>query len=303
MHFPRPATPRRRRVALVLAGLVASSVTASAQATVPWETRDNWRTDAAWYDGQAEKCTYRASRPIYGVARAYTAFAYTNKQHMDPRSGVKLAGSPGTDSVEVFKHHWSERVPTEAYDYDFSTATFTRTDDLGAFRLTVGTQEDCGTSFKSIWRLRSKAPRFAWLESVYLPGAGIAQGELAGADLHFTDELPLLLRDFPFESEPDASVAFPLELVPSQKDNDRVSFEPVSANVTYRGRSTLALPIGTLEAYELRVTGSRPEDGHASYWFAAEGNAPYLHALVRYAGADGSTLELVAHERTAYWER
>jgi hypothetical protein len=270
------------------------------QGATPWPlAREGWRTDPAWGDGKAEKCVYDATREVYGAERRYLATAYTNKQRMDPATGVKAAGAEAgpNDGVEVFKHHWAERVPTEAYDYDFSTAVFVRTADLAPFKLTAATQEDCGASFKQCWR---RGERLAWLDSVYHPGAGLRQGEIDAAGVHFADGLALLLRDFPFDSPPEAPL--PIALVASQKDPRQVPFVPRDFRLAHRGRERVDVPLGAVEAH--RIDLETPEGERvASYWLAAEGAAPWLHALVAYEGSGGVSYRLRSIERTAYWER
>ena len=281
----------RPLLALLLVVATAPSAAGRIDGPLPWTSpADSWRTDRAWYDGRAEMCLYEASRSIYGVDRDYVAIAYTNKQQMDPRTTTKAT----SDGVEVFKHHWSERVPTENYDYDFSTAVFIESAALAPFKLTASTQEDCGASFKQIWR---DGRRLSWFESVYFPEAGMREGKL-DADVVFEDALPLVLRDFPFE---ETGRAFSLTVIPSQKSTRSVPFEVVERLVTSRGREMLDLPAGRIEAWRLDVsTPGGP--AVASYWFAAEGAAPWLHALVQYEGA-GVKYRLQSIERTAYWER
>ncbi len=253
---------------------------------------DNWRTDRAWYDGLAEKCVYEATRTIYGVERRYEAVAYTNKELVDPERGVKADGQEG---VEVFKHHWSERVPTERYDYDFSTMTYTRVADLAAWKLTASTQEDCGSSFKEVWRDGSK---LRWSESVYFPGAGRREGKLDG-DTNFFDALTLVLRGSN-PTAPGASGEF--SVLPMQKDTHAVSFEPMWCKVVGGETSELDLPIGRVRAHELKLV--KPDGSvEARYWFAADGTAPMLNALVRFEGPQGITYRLKSHERLAYWKR
>jgi len=252
-----------------------------------------WRTDRVWYDGLAEKGTYEATRTIYGIERRYEAVAYTNKERVDPRTGVK---TDAQDGVEVFKHHWSERVPTENYDYDFSTMTYTRVDDLAAWKLTAATQEDCGASFKEVWRDGSE---LRWSASVYFPGDGRSQGQLEGNVVLF-DALTLTLRDFHFDAPPDRNAG--LMLLPMQKDTHAVPFVPERRTVRLAGTSELDLPIGKVRAHEVELV--KP-DGQieARYWFAADGTAPMLHALVRFEGPQGITYRLKRHERLAYWKR
>lgn len=283
----------RRTASLWLAPLVlGATLPAPPQA---WRVGDDpWRGDVTWHDGLAERAVYRARRTIYGLPRAYVATAYTNKQHMDPRTTTKAQDPAG--GVEVFKHHWSERVPTERYDYDFSTATFTRSEDLAPFKLTVGTQEDCGASFKSAWR---DGDGLEWLESVYFPDAGLRRGRIGDADaVHFEDALSLVLRDYPF----DRPRAIELQLVPAQKSTRSVPFQPVRHVVRHAGREVLDLPVGRIDAHHLVLAAPGGAE-RAHYWFAAEAAPPWLHVLVRYEGPEGQLYELESLERTAYWER
>lgn len=288
---------------LVPLALLASACTTNEVSSVPWPQRaEGWRTDPAWYDGKAEKCVYDATCTIYGVERRYDAMAYTNKQAMDEATTTKAADNAAR-RVEVFKHHWSERVPTENYDYDFSTATFTRTDDLAPYKLTAATQEDCGASFKQLWR---DGRNLRWLESVYFPGTGLREGSLAAGGVLLGDALTLVLRDFPFETATPESL-HELRLVASQRSTRPVPFEPMERRVRYDGPEVLELPIGTVLAQRLTLLGPSGGPGadvvQATYWFAAEADAPWLHALVRYEDPEGRAYRLRSLERSAYWER
>lgn len=253
-----------------------------------------WLNDRTWYDGKAEKCIYEATRTLYGVERRYDARAYTNKQQMDPRTTTKSASGQG---VEVFKHHWSERVPTAAYDYDFSTATFSRTSDLQLFKLTASTQEDCGASFKQATR---EGDSFVFFESSYFPGDGVRTGKLDRAqDLVAEDALPLVLRNYPFDAPKDLA----LSLIPTQKDTHAVRWEPVPHTVRSAGTETLTLPAGEFAAHRLDLFDGRGTIV-SSFWFSASGEAPLLHVLLKAVNPRGGTsYELKSHERTAYWER
>ncbi|HVS12039.1 MAG TPA: hypothetical protein VMS76_19420 [Planctomycetota bacterium] len=283
-------------VLLVLVPLGATWATA---AQAPWRpSGDPWRTDPAWHDGKAEVCVYEATRTIYGVPRSYLATAYTDKEHVDPRTTNKSEAEGG---LEVFKHHWSERVPTENYDYDFSTMTYTLADSLEAYKLTVGTQEDCGASFKAAWR---DGTRLRWQEFNYFPGEFLSSGEMRNAaGIHFADELTLLCRDFPFGAPEPRE----LLLVPGQRSNRQVPFEPLRARVRYAGRETLELPYGTVDAHRLSIVPGRgqPSVGlpEIELWFAADASAPLLHALVQYEDSHGTHYRLRSIERRAYWER
>ena len=252
-----------------------------------------WRTDPVWYDGKAEVAIYDATLEIYGKPRSYRATIYTNTQRMDPRLGVKAAGGDGT---LVFKQHRSERIPTENYDYDFSIAVFARTDDLSLFKLTRASQEDCGATFTHVLR---RGDALEYWASGYFPGEGVREGRLSAQDdLLFEDALPLVLRDFPFERPRERRV----RLIPSMRTNRLPSLEPVPRVVRYGGPETLDLPAGRIPAHRLEVVTPEGEV-ESRLWFAAEGGAPWLHALVAYEGPRGASYRLVSLERRAYWER
>ena len=274
--------------------LLAAALAAASAFPLPARAPRAWASDPAWHDGLAEKCVYEATRTVYGAPRTYLAAAYTNKERVDPETTAKAEGERG---FEVFKHHWSERVPTERYDYDYSTMVYLRADDLSAYKLTAATQDDCGASFKEL--VREGRDDLAWRESVYFPGGGARAGSLRRASsVGLADALTLALRDYDFEGRP----VLDLELVPSQKDVHRVPFEPVRRRVRHLGREALDLPVGRVEAHALAL--ETPEgEVEARYWFAADGGAPWLHALVRYEGPQGITYRLASHERTAYWKR
>ncbi|MBL8857058.1 MAG: hypothetical protein JNL28_00955 [Planctomycetes bacterium] len=251
-----------------------------------------FRNDRIWYDGLAEKCVYDATRTIYGEVRRYEATAYTNKENVDLATTAKSKTDQG---VEMFKHHWAERVPTERYDYDFSTMSYTRVADMAAYKLTAATQEDCGASFKEVWR---DGERLKWLDSVYFPDGGRREGTLKNGAAVFFDALTLRLRAYDFVQHPDLE----LLVIPMQKDTHRVSFEPLKRTVRFVKTGEIEVPLGKVAAHELALVDEQGQV-EARYWFAVDGTAPMLHALVRFEGPQGITYALKSHQRTAYWKR
>ncbi len=261
---------------------------------MPWPQREGtWRDDPIWFDGKAEVAIYAATRVLYGEPRRYQAVAYTNSERVDLTRGVKAEGDEG---LLAFKHHWSERAPTERYDYRYSTSLYLAREGLGSYKLTASTQEDCGASFKQLER----APGgFQVFESVYFPGAGTRAFLLAQPRAVFEDGLSLALRDLPFGGAP---AEFALSVVRSQRDIRRVPFEPEPMRVRLAGETVLETALGPVATHRADLVGA---DGatRASYWFAADESAPWLRVLVRQEGPDGLRFELESLERDAYWER
>jgi hypothetical protein len=319
--FARAASNAPAALALFVGTIAGACAARPGGGGLPWPiaagasgAAGTWRDDPVWRDGLAEVASYAATRTIYGLERRYAALAYTDLEEVDPRTTCKAVDPAPSGAFGAFKHHWSERAPTESYDYDFSTSLYLRADDLASYKLTVGTQEDCGASFKQC----VAGPRgLDWWESTYFPGAGTRSGCLVGPDVRFEDELTLLLRDFPFDHPPTdvqgkLAPTFGVRLVPSQKDTRSVAWDALECLLVRGPKSTLELPIGAVEAWQVdlivvadleaaRAGGDVPV--RARYWLAADGKPPWLHVLVRYEGPGGVSYELQSLERRAYWLR
>lgn len=294
---------------IVVAAVMAAAGPAAAEpatmaADAPLASFDHrWEDDPTWYDGMAEAARYDATRMIYGQLRRFGAVLYTNKERADAEpTFTKSADGEGR---EVFKHHLREDVPTENYAYHFSTMVYVGADDLKSLKLDVGSIEDCGTTFKQYVHHDGD---LRWMQASYFPGEGHRSGGYEPpAGFVFHDALSVVLRGFPFDDPPPTDAPLTLHVLPDQTTNKLSPPEPVEATVTYQGRETLDLPIGKVEAHHVRVRmpsdtlGTHDEDH--DYWFAADGEAPWLHVMVQYTGPNALTYTLRSLDREAYWEQ
>jgi hypothetical protein len=257
-----------------------------------------WRDDPVWHDGQAECAVYDATRTVYGKPRAYTARIFINKENASPKTFTKSAdvsGGSGGSGRAVFKLHVRDDVPTENYTYHFSTMAYVGTEDLKSLKLDMGSQEDCGATFK---QYVNHAGTLRWNQHSYFPDEGERSGELKpGKPFAFQDALPVILRGYPFNNPPRT---LELQLLRDQTDNHLTLPNELAGGVAivqYRGEETLDLPAGKIDAHHL-VLWLAP-DWEEHYWFAAD---PQLrHLLVRYEGAHGVSYRLKRVERRAYW--
>lgn len=262
-----------------------------------------WRDDPIWHDGQAEIATYEATRVIYGKPRTYLARLMTNKEFADPVTKTKssAADPAASGGREAFKHHLREDVPTDRYTYHFSTMAYVGVADLKSLKLDVGSQEDCGATFKQYINHKGT---LTWNQFSYFPDQGHRSGTYnPPPGLVFENGLSLILRGFPFD-DPIKDVK--IDLLSNQTTSKLSDAEPQPAHLIYSGKQTLELPIGTTEAHLIVLVGDKAGRGEASprnYWFAADGKPPMLHALVQYKGADGTIYKLKSLERRAYWQR
>ncbi|MEM1212013.1 MAG: hypothetical protein AAGI68_06900 [Planctomycetota bacterium] len=266
---------------------------ASAPAVAGPSGLDNaWARDAVWNDGQVEDARYAATRLIYGAPRTFTARLFTNAEDYAPSTTTKANWRGGGSPLRVFKHHAREDVPTENYTYHFSTMAYVGIDGRTPVKVEMGSNEDCGATFKSAVVDGSS---LRWFQSSYFPEEGVDGGRVelsAESPVVFHDALTLVLRGFPFEAPADLQ----LRVVPEATTTKWSPVQPIAATVRLSGKTTLELPIGTVEAYELEVAY---EDGRQErYWFHAD--AAKQHVLV---AADTLTqrLRLESLRRWAYW--
>jgi hypothetical protein len=251
-----------------------------------------WRDDAIWYDGLAECATYEATRTIYGKPRPYTARVFINKENASPETFTKSADGSGR---AVFKLHVRDDIPTENYTYHFSTMSYVGVDDLKSLKLDMGSQEDCGVTFK---QYVNHAGVLKWRQHSYFPDEGERFGELKpGKHFAFQDALPLILRGYPFDDPPKT---MELQLLRDQTDTHLTLPDELQAGVAivkYRGRDTLDLPYGEVEAHHL-VVWLAP-DWEEYFWFATDPGM--LHAMVQHEGSRGIRYRLKTLMRGAYW--
>lgn len=254
-----------------------------------------WRDDRVWYDGLAEIAEYDAERMIYGRTRRYVARAMTNKERYNPAVTTKANGQ----GPEVFKHHWREDIPTANYVYHFSTMAYALADDLSFVKVEMGSQEDCGATFKQ-WTIpapgSSAEGTVAYIQSSYFPDQGIVTGGFESpVGLVSHDALPLILRGYPFEERGELTFM----VVPDATTTHLSAVEPVSATVRYGGLESVSW--AGQETPSHRLTVSYAEDSGLpveTYWFEAD---PGRQHLMIQAETVHAKYTLKRIERRAYW--
>jgi hypothetical protein len=256
-------------------------------------TRD-WRDDDAWHDGKAECAVYDATREVYSQVRAYQAVLYTNHELADPQTKTKSARNTGR---AVFKHHLREDIPTENYTYHYSTMGYIGAADLKSLKIDMGSQEDCGATFK---QFINHGGEMTWAQFSYFPDEGRREGAAAPpVNFAFQDALSFILRGYPFERP----VEMTLMLLPDQTSNRLTPTQAQPHRVRYLGRETLDVPLGRFEAHHVEASPVTGDGSSHDYWFAADTSPPMMHVMLRYEGPGGQTYALRKLERRAYWQR
>ena len=252
----------------------------------------SWARDALWDDGQSEVALYDARRPQYAQIESYQALLIVVKEDFTPRHNVK-ADPPyqGKNTYPVLKLNAVHSYWTGKYPYHFLASVFVHRDNPAALvKLTVGSQEWCGNTFKEV---TTWGPTPALVSHSYFDGQGDATYplDLRAGDL-LEDQLPLALRSLAFRD----GLSFQRRLLPSLISNNlRRPPGFVPATITVTGEEVLSTGAGRLPAWKLNV---RWEDVQQTWWF--EKAAP--HALLKMESSDGRVWLLRARSRKRYWQ-
>jgi len=152
-----------------------------------------WANHSIWDDGLAEVATYEANQRIYGKNRTYDCIYITVKEVFNEAYNVKTDDYSRTDLFDVIKVNRFERIETEQYPYHYtSNLFFKRNDALKLHKMTVSSQEWCGSTFKTFAPLQNNTGYRIQYHS-YWDGEG--EGEkIQEGDFLFEDQLPFTLR-------------------------------------------------------------------------------------------------------------
>ena len=256
----------------------------------------SWIRDPLWDDGRAEVSLYDARRPQYGKSESYQAVFIVVKEDFDRELLVK-ADPPyeGKQLIPVLKLNAVHSYWTANYPYHFLASVFVRRDDPTALvKLTVGSQEWCGNTFKEV-KLSGGRPELH--AHTYFDGEGDTTRplDLRPGDL-FEDQLPLALRAMPFAHALESGLEVRRRILPSLIGNNlRRPLDPVEAVIRVTGEETVATGAGRLAAWKVSVEMGELKQ---TWWF--EKAAP--HALLKMESSDGRAWLLKARARQPYWK-
>lgn len=250
-----------------------------------------WAQGPLWDDGQAEVALYDARRPQYGKIESYQAVFLVVKE--DFHRDLLVKADPPYDNkplVPVLKLNAVHSYWTSNYPYRFLASVFVRRDDPTALvKMTLGSQEWCGNTFKEI----KMGERPELQTHTYFDGEGDTTRplNLRPGDL-LEDQLPLALRSLRFAP----GLELQRRLFPSLISNNlRRPFDPVEAVIRVTGEETVGTGAGRLAAWKVSV---ERDELKQTWWF--EKAAP--HALLKMESSDGRAWLLKARARRPYWK-
>jgi hypothetical protein len=250
-----------------------------------------WARDALWDDGQAEVALYEARRPQYGKLESYEALFIVVKEDFNTQLHVK-ADPPfeGKSLLPVLKLNAVHSYWSDNYPYHFLASVFVRREDPTALvKLTVGSQEWCGNTFKEV-KTGGGRPELVFHSYFDTEGDGSRPLDLGPGDL-LEDQLPLALRGLAFASGLETR----RRILPSLISNNLrrpTEFQP--ATIAVVGEEKVATRAGGFSAWRVNLKMGELEQ---TWWF--EKDAP--HTLLKMESSDGRSWLLKARSRKRYW--
>jgi hypothetical protein len=264
----------------------ATSEPAAPALTAPSFINPNWAKNGIWYDGKAEVAVYDAERVIYGKVRRFEYTFATVKEDHNRAFNVKTDDYNRDDLFGVMKVNMFARIETDNYPYHFLTSAFFPAEDpYYLYKLTNGSQEWCGNTFKEFLRT-PEGIAYTWHS--YWDGQGDGNAKLE-AQTVFEDQLPYTLRALNFAE----GLRFTLPLRPSEINSKALTpaltetaGEVSSATFSFEGKE--------MPAWKVTLKG---KGGDTVYLF----DKTYPNTFLSMQAPDGRKMTLKSVRRWAYW--
>jgi hypothetical protein len=282
-------------VAAIVFGCTSSQdpVTPLDHRSLPIDT--SWSASPVWDDGKAEVAVYEAVRVVYGKRRTYEFTMITVKEMFNRAFNVKTDSYERNDLFTVMKVNLSARIDTDVYPYHYLTSMFfPRTSPHDVYKITSGSQEWCGNTFKRIQRTDST---YGYAFDSYWDneGAGIRTLPL---NVWFEDQLFYTLRALDIAK---AKTPFTVRVLPTMITNRAALDTATPATFTLTSDMIDPSSLGTISSIVeqecWRVTMKRTDGVEAQWWFSKDPQ----HILLRFHHSDGRSLRLKTLNRSAYW--
>ena len=274
----------------LIMGLLLSSNGVAASEKAGVEVSDAWGKHRVWDDGLAEVAHYDAERIVYGKVRTFETIFITVKEDFNAAFHAK-ADPPyrGKKLLPILKLNMVYEIVTENYPYRYLTSVFVdRRDVSRPVKMTVGSQEWCGNTFKE-FRSWGSGPEIVFHSYWDGQGDGTYSLDLREGDL-LEEQLPLSLRALPFREGYRAETRIVSSLVNNKALRPRLR----KMKIEVTGREALSVGGHDLPCWRVTVTG---DEEHQTYWF----EEAHPNILVKFESSDGRKLRLNARSRRKYW--
>jgi hypothetical protein len=244
-----------------------------------------------WDDGLAEVAVYKAKTQIYGKLWDHEMVLATVKEDLTTALYVKADPPYGKkELLPVLKQNIFTRIQTANYPYHYLVSVFVdRKSATRPVKMTVGSQEWCGNTFKELkfWERPASIVYHSYFDG---QGDGEAQFEFREGDM-LREQLFLALRTIDFREGYTKS----FRLLNSQMTNKYIAPAFTNAALSVEGTDKIETLGKEVACWNVTVTAGADE---MRYWFTKE----FPHVLVKYADSRGQEMHLERIAREAYWD-
>jgi hypothetical protein len=250
----------------------------------------SWIGNAYWYDGTAEINFYDARISKYGTPRETDELVHilvTEKHKPDQLVKADNWREPGL--VDMLKFNYIRTFQTGIYSYREMMSVFFQSDKLQLAKLTFGSQEWCGQSFKELVNFNKNS---SYNYNTYWDGQGSGSFDITfPEDLYVYDALPVQLRMLNLTE----NQKFEIDLLPTQISSKATYPRTEKAIVTVMNREEITVSAGNYTCYSVEVSHSA---GNDLFWFETE----FPHRMVKWEAYNTDEFELIDSKKLAYWE-
>ncbi|QCK13958.1 hypothetical protein [Mangrovivirga cuniculi] len=240
---------------------------------------NDWTNNSLWDDGLAEVNIYDAQRVIYGEPRNYEQVYVAVKETFNKEFQVKTDNYEREDLFEVIKVNLFSDIPTHRYPYHFLMSIFFKRQNPDmVHKLTVSSQEWCGTTFKA---MRKKSYGFDENYNSYWDGEGRGERQIKKLCL-IEDQLVFTLRALKFKD----GLAFSAPVMKSRMTSK--ASKPIIEKSDFKISETD-------DGWSVQVKG--PHIGEVNYLFQKD----YPHKMILMESSDGRIWKLKSSNRDDYW--
>jgi len=234
----------------------------------------------------AEVAVYDAEKKVYGKVRQFTEQLIVVKEDLRADTLVKADQPNKVKTKTVLKLNQIQKYETKNYPYSILTSVFIEAKNPQRLvKITVGSQEWCGNTFKIY-----KEGKLKWHS--YFDGEADGSVSLRlGEDELFEDQLPLSLRDFPFKLDEEKRV----RIWESLTNNRAQAPQAEDAIIKVVGEEVIRTYGGSIPSWKLII---KKPSGSDYYWFAKE--FPYV--LTKMVTHKGHKRVLHGRARWKYWD-
>ncbi len=252
----------------------------------------SWAKNNLWDDGRAEVAVYESELVRYGLPRQFKEQLIVVKEDFVADTLVKADDPKKKTTIAVLKLNQVQKFDTENYPYSFLTSVFVReSDPREVIKITVGSQEWCGNTFKIYrGRLGENSGTLEW-HSYFDGEADGSQSIALSTDDYFEDQLPLSLRELPLKE----GYAQSIRVWPSLTNNRGQALQAEDRILTVT-EDIVRCRAGSLPSWKVTLQKESLSD---IYWF----EKAFPHILTKMETHDGRKRLLYGRARWPYWDR